>query len=94
MAFSHPGLDGNETNPSIEDGGYIAPTTVQEDQKAKRQAIRKVFDENMKNRPVKHDAAHVLLLSWDDTLDDVGVQTEVGQYLVNERPDHITDACM
>jgi hypothetical protein len=79
MSLLVPVVDGNETSPSTQDEDNVFPTTPQEDHKAKRHAIRKAFHENMKNRPVKHDAAHVLLLSWDKKLDDMGVHSEVGQ---------------
>jgi hypothetical protein len=78
MKLSLPILGKEGANPSLQDEGLFASPTIQEDQKAKRDAIREAFDENMKNCPVKHDAAHVLLLSWDETLDDMGVKNEVG----------------
>jgi hypothetical protein len=56
----------------------MSPTTpemvrVQRD----RLHFQKVFDENMKNKPVKHDKGYVLLLSWDDEIDDLKVKDEV-----------------
>ena len=56
----------------------ISPTTadmvrVQRD----RLLFQKVFDENMKNKPVKHDKGYVLLLSWEDKIDDLKVKDEV-----------------
>ncbi|KAF2186442.1 hypothetical protein K469DRAFT_686852 [Zopfia rhizophila CBS 207.26] len=39
--------------------------------------FRKTFDENMQNKPVKHDQVFVLLLSWADELDDLKVEPEV-----------------
>lgn len=56
----------------------MSPTTpemvrVQRD----RLLFQKVFDENMKNKPVKHDKGYVLLLSWEDKIDDLKVKDEV-----------------
>jgi hypothetical protein len=48
-----------------------------EDMMSKREIIRRAFEENMKNRPVKHDDGHVLLLSWAELLDDLEVKSEV-----------------
>ncbi|KAF2657863.1 hypothetical protein K491DRAFT_714156 [Lophiostoma macrostomum CBS 122681] len=39
--------------------------------------FRRAFDENMRNKPVKHDKGFVLLLSWTDELDDLKVKPEV-----------------
>jgi hypothetical protein len=35
------------------------------------------FEDNMQNKPVKHDETFVLLLSWADELDDLKVKPEV-----------------
>lgn len=41
------------------------------------QEFRKAFDDNMKNKPIHHDHGYVLLLSWEDELDDLQVKDEV-----------------
>jgi hypothetical protein len=84
MNLPLPTLEIGEASPSLQGEGFVASPTAQEDHKAKRHAIRRIFDDNMKNRPVKHDAAHVLLLSWDEKLDDMGVQPEVAKYLLRK----------
>ena len=47
---------------------------------------RKVFDDNMQNKPVKHDEAFVLLLSWADAIDDIKVKPEVRSSLIIKQP--------
>jgi hypothetical protein len=74
---SIPLRDGNEISPGSVFEALISTNTKLEDIKVKREAIIKAFDENMKNRPVKHDEGHILLLSWEELLDDLEVKPEV-----------------
>jgi hypothetical protein len=69
--------NGTELRSSSQFESLSSTTTISEDIKVKREAIRQAFDENMKNRPVKHDEGHVLLLSWEELLDDLEVKPEV-----------------
>jgi hypothetical protein len=66
--------NGKGPNTQIE---MLVMTTTTEDMMSKREIIRRAFEENMKNRPVKHDDGHVLLLSWAELLDDLEVKSEV-----------------
>ena len=45
-------------------------------------ALREIFQDHMRNKPVKHDRAQVLLLSWTDELDDLGVRPEVSSSIL------------
>jgi hypothetical protein len=38
---------------------------------------RNIFNKNMKNKPVKHDRVQVLIWTWGDNIDDLGVKDEV-----------------
>lgn len=43
----------------------------------KVQNLQRVFDENMQNKPVIYRRVCVLLLSWENTVDDLKVEEEV-----------------
>ena len=43
--------------------------------------FRSVFNNKMKNKPVKHDHVHVLIWTWGERLDDLKVKEEVGDLL-------------
>jgi hypothetical protein len=43
--------------------------------------FRKVFNGNMKNKPVKHDRVYVLIWTWGDFIDDLGVKGEVRNHI-------------
>ena len=43
------------------------------------QIFKKAFNAKMKNKPVRHDQGHVLLLSWAPALDDLKVKPEVSK---------------
>ena len=36
-----------------------------------------VFDQNMRNKPVKHDKVFVFMWTWSEDLDDLNVKNEV-----------------
>ena len=60
------------------DNSEITPTTPEFLRAQKdRHLFRKAFEDNMKNKPVKHDKVFVLLLSWEDSIDDCNVKPEV-----------------
>ncbi|ORY09325.1 hypothetical protein BCR34DRAFT_589428 [Clohesyomyces aquaticus] len=48
--------------------GKVLPVDLQD--------FRRAFDEKMQNKPVKHDQAFVLLLCWEDELDDLNIKSE------------------
>lgn len=50
---------------------------------------REIFNRNMKNKPVKHDRVYVLMWTWGDTIDDLGVKEEV--YIVPTCPLFVYD---
>jgi hypothetical protein len=56
--------------------------SVSEDRKLELMRFKKTFDENIRNKPVHHDKVHVLLLSWEDGLDDLRVKGEVSSVQV------------
>lgn len=39
--------------------------------------LQKLFDDYLKSEPVRHDRVFVLLLTWDDDIDELKVKTEV-----------------
>lgn len=43
--------------------------------------FRSVFNNSMKNKPVKHDEVHVLIWTWGEELDDLKVKEEVGDLM-------------
>ena len=45
--------------------------------KRELEQYRAIFNQNMKNKPVKHDEVHVFMWTWDDKLDDLKVKKEV-----------------
>lgn len=38
---------------------------------------KSIFNQNMKNKPVKHDKAHVFMWTWEEKYDDLKVKKEV-----------------
>jgi hypothetical protein len=68
-----------EKEPSSNAGAGSEATKLEtlSTQKNNVHEFRKAFDDNMRNKPVYHDKTFVLLLSWADELDDLGVKHEV-----------------
>jgi hypothetical protein len=66
-----------ERSPVSQIGDLPVVESILNDRGIKRKAFQRTFDEHMKNRPVRHQSGHVLLLSWDDLLDDLHVKPEV-----------------
>jgi hypothetical protein len=54
----------------------------QREHEQKVQEFQKVFNENLQNAPVRHDRVCVLLLSWENNIDDCNVEDEVLIYAI------------
>lgn len=39
--------------------------------------FQKAFNDNMENKPVKHDKVHVFMWTWEEEFDDLNVKKEV-----------------
>jgi hypothetical protein len=50
--------------------------------KRELEEYRAIFNQNMKNKPVKHDKVHVFMWTWDEDQDDLKVKKEVFPYLL------------
>lgn len=50
---------------------------LKDHRKMKLVQYRKIFNDHVRNKPVRHDFVHVLLLSWDPVVDDLAVKDEV-----------------
>jgi hypothetical protein len=76
-----------DSNSGIQNDINSTTPTTPEMVRVKRDRLlfQKVFDDNMKNKPVKHDKGYVLLLSWEDKIDDLNVKDEVSEYIVKQK---------
>jgi hypothetical protein len=58
-------------------GGSDFGLKIHHKHKRELEEFRSIFNDNMRNKPVKHDHVHVLLWTWGEALDDLKVKEEV-----------------
>lgn len=62
---------------SIQANGATADETSPKPAERELARLQKLFDHHMRSEPVRHDNVFVLLLSWDDDIDELKVKPEV-----------------